>query len=789
MTRVLRGAWSRRGTLLALVAMTVVVVGGAVAVTRFADAAGPSPWLALPLYLLGAVAIAETGRALASRRREEIGLHRLRGVRGLRLAVALLAEPGLAVLAGLLGGVLLGAAATVVLTDRWLDEAAAPLDATSVGIAALVALGGLAAAGAGFAGGLREPLFAQVSIAERPRRPGTTATFLSVLVVVGAVVACYRAGAGDARDPDAVVLAGPALVALASGLVTGWLVRFAASRLAGRTAGSGLAPFLAVRRLGRSADGAAPVRLLVAASVLAALTLTGALAVASWADDSARLRVGGAQFVPIEGSALEALSTSRALDPEGRHLMAVASVTDYLDARDRRTFVDVSRYAAVAGGFLDGTPAGGAADRVAGLATGEEPQVLTGIGLEVEVRNLHELDQRHGVRITIDYLDDQSTTASAEASFRFAAGRDSGGVRVPVSDCARSCVLRSIRAEATFPVRRDTVGDQPAYTAWEAFPSPSLSVLVTRLRFGDVDLLDQTYVPGPRVDAPRYDRVVVNRPDGLQLNGLPDGSPEVVVAAGSGALPAIATRGTVTEDAIDTPGGRDRPLDLRGSVDALPFVAAGGLLADLPSALVGDDPTVPAAEVGVVVGPGTPDELVAALLDEAGTGARTVGSARQAAYAASGAQQASVYVLMAGACLLVALIALAGSVGRQRAEHRAQVAALRVVGVPLGTARRAGRLELGLLAGVTAVGVLTGGWVAVRFLLSHLRLVAVPAFDVPVDTGVQWWLLVATALFAAVAVLALGTRARDLPDGLTRPATLRTGVTGTGVAGAGLVDL
>ena len=39
MTRALRGAWSRRGALLTLLAMTTVVVGGAVAVLSFAEAA------------------------------------------------------------------------------------------------------------------------------------------------------------------------------------------------------------------------------------------------------------------------------------------------------------------------------------------------------------------------------------------------------------------------------------------------------------------------------------------------------------------------------------------------------------------------------------------------------------------------------------------------------------------------------------------------------------------------------------------------------------------------------
>ncbi|WP_248579464.1 hypothetical protein [Nocardioides sp. InS609-2] len=775
MTRLLRGAWARRGTLLSLVAMTLVVVAGAVTVTRFADAAGTSPWLALPLYLLGAVAISESGRALASRRREEIGLHRLRGVRGIRLAFALLAEPLLAIVTGLLLGLVVGALTTVVVTGWWLDEAAKPLDGRAVGVAVLVALGGLVSVGVGFVGGLREPLFAQVSIAERPRHAGTTAVFLGVLVIVGAAVAAYRAGAGSAEDPDAVVLAGPALVALAAGLLTSWLVRFAAQRLAGRTATSGIAPFLAVRRLGRSADAAAPVRLLVAASVLAALTLTGSLAVASWADDSARLRVGGAQYVPLDGGALEALSVSRTLDPEGMHLMATTSNTVATQADDRRAFVDVARYDAVVGDYFDGTPAGSATAEIGGLATGLEPRVITGDSLDVGVTNLVDTDYPNGVIVSVAYVADGSTTSTAEAEIRFPAGQDGGRLGVPVNDCTQSCVIRSIRVESLFRVNYDAFDGQPAVADWESFSDPGSSLLVTELSLGENDLLDQTYVPLPGLAAPGYGALVVNRPDGLEFHGMRRGFPEVVPETGSGALPALVTPGTEAGDVIRTPGGRDRTLDVRGTVAALPFVASGGLLADLPSALVGDDPTATGAEVGIVAGPGTPDSMLAALLDETGTRPRTAESARQAVYDGSGAQQAGVYVLMAGACLLVALIALASAIGRQRSEHRAQVAALRVIGVPVGTARRAGRLELILLAVLTGAGVFLGGWVAVRFLLAHLRLVAVPAFDIPVDTAVQWWLLVGAALVAAVAVLVLGGRSRDVPDRLTRPAMLRTG--------------
>ncbi len=101
MSRVLRGAWSRRGALTTLVLMTVGRRG------RRGDGAAVrrgrghvSPWLAAPLLLLGAVAVPSIGAELAVARREEIGLARLRGIHGLRLWRFLLLEPLLAIVLG-----------------------------------------------------------------------------------------------------------------------------------------------------------------------------------------------------------------------------------------------------------------------------------------------------------------------------------------------------------------------------------------------------------------------------------------------------------------------------------------------------------------------------------------------------------------------------------------------------------------------------------------------------------------------------------------------------------------
>src|SRR5690242_4111187 len=108
MSRTLRGTWARRGTLLPLFALVAVVVAGVVVVLGLAAAAHTSWSLAMPLILLGLVAVPVTGRELASVRRGEIGVARLRGVVGPQLYAVLGAEPLLVIVVGAVVGVGLG---------------------------------------------------------------------------------------------------------------------------------------------------------------------------------------------------------------------------------------------------------------------------------------------------------------------------------------------------------------------------------------------------------------------------------------------------------------------------------------------------------------------------------------------------------------------------------------------------------------------------------------------------------------------------------------------------------
>ncbi len=459
MSRVLRGAWSRRGALTTLVLMALVVVAGAVTVLQFAEAAGTSRWLTAPLLLLGAVAVPSIGAELAVARREEIGLARLRGIHGVRLWRFLLVEPLLAIVVGTLLGVAVGAAGTVVATRTWLGEAADPLRQPALVAAAAIAGAALVIVGLSAAAALREPLSVQVSTRRRPRRATTLAVFLSVLVLVGAGVAAYRSREASG-DPDLVVLLGPALVGLALGQAAIWAIRIAARGLTPVTERRGMGAFLAARRLARADDLVTPVRLVVAAAVVGALALSGAVSVSRWTEEQAGVEVPGARtIVATEVGAMGAVGLTERVDPEGDHLIATAIVRNEGRLAERRAYVDAGRWDAVVGGFYDGTPERAASDAVERLATGAVPLQVTGDRLTVAATATtlpppQVFTDPDGTEIgpstpsalvvRLSYVNTDNVSGTATATVRFARK----GVRtersVRLRDCAVGCLVTGL---------------------------------------------------------------------------------------------------------------------------------------------------------------------------------------------------------------------------------------------------------------------------------------------------------------------------------------------------------
>jgi hypothetical protein len=208
-------------------------------------------------------------------------------------------------------------------------------------------------------------------------------------------------------------------------------------------------------------------------------------------------------------------------------------------------------------------------------------------------------------------------------------------------------------------------------------------------------------------------------------------------------------------------------------VPALPLVEGDGLLADLPLAAAGAPPTVPAAEVMVLAAADTPADVLDRVADAAGSAPLTLAEVEDDVAAEAGAVQAQTYALMAVFCLAVALLVAASSVARQRTVHLREVAALRLLGVPLSTVRRSGRVELAAVAGAAVVAAVLGGLVGVELLLRNLALVTVPLHAVPLRIGVAALPLLLVALVAALLVVLVSGRGRAVSPELGRPSILR----------------
>ena len=774
MSRVLRGAWSRRGALTTLVLMTVVVVGGAVTVLQFAEAAGTSPWLAAPLLLLGAVAVPSIGAELAVARREEIGLARLRGIHGTRLWRFLLVEPLGAIALGTLVGLGFGAVTTVVSTTVWLGEAAAPLDRAAVLTALGTALGGLVIVVVASLAALREPLAVQVASRRRPRRATTLVVFLSVLVIVGAAVAAYRSRTATTDAPDALVLLGPALVGLALGQVAIWLLRLGARAATGTTSGSGIAPFLATRRLARADDLVTPVRLVVAAAVVATLAGTGAVAVEEWTDTESRIVAAGPTVVPVEGGARAALALTRELDPGGEHLMATAVVPNLDRLAERRGYVDAARFDAVVGDFYDDTPVEDAAAAVPGLVGDLPDLTLTGDRLTVAARVLEKgTGASRGVSLEVVYVGNDDSRQSAALDLPLTRAGAEATRTVRLRGCADGCQLVGMSLTRLYGEGTNVFN----------FDAEDFVVLLERVVVGDRDLTDLTWKPDEGsiranennrffddlVDPLR--RVTANRPDGLEVSPLPEGPTGLVLAASE--VPVRLLSADVADPVPLDLGSAERPAAPLGEHAALPLVGGVGVLSDLTAASVASGPTVPSAEVRVVAAADTPAEVLGRLEDATGSTAVSLDDLRTEIGTAAGADQARAHALMAVACVLVALLALAAGVARHLRGYRRDVAALRVMGIGVATARRAGHTELASLAALVVLAAGVGGWLAVRLLLGGLPLLTPSAAAQALDTGPRLVAVLVPALLAAGAVLVVGGRARVVREDATRPALLR----------------
>ena len=759
MSRTFRGVWSRRGTLLPLGLLTVVVTAGTVAALGLAGPTG-TPWsLVLPLLLLGLVAVPATGRELASVRRNEIAVARLRGVVGTQLYTVMAVEPLLVLVVGALAGAGVGIA-TAYAAGRLLVEHATPdLGWVLLSALASVIVVGLIGVLVGMAGSLREPLNLQISVAERPTRSSIWTVFGNIIVIVAAVVGLYRA-TSESADPDWVVLATPALVGLALGQLAVWVIQGFAALAVRRTNGSSLTSFLTSRRLARVKDGVAPLRLVIAAAVVAGTSISAALQIGHYAEQTARLQAVGPSQIALEDDAATAYRLSHQLDPDGKYLMAAVVVPGEGSEPARRVFLDLARYDAVVGGFLDGTDFAPAVGKLGGIPS-EIPPTPSGTALQVTVAGVSARDRGTlRPRVVVTLRTPQKRIVKAVAETAIPTDGRPVTVTVPVKECARGCQPAGVDGQRT-------KGDR------------NLPWLLTSIRLGDTEFADADYRKVSQgfyyQDAGPYDTA-----EGLMFTALPPGTQTQSARAGdvNAPRPRIITTAHIQwpdgeSPYVETTGGVDRPATVVGSAVGLPMVVGAGILADLPTTLVEDLPTVPAAHTAIVLAADTPQTLVDRLAARAGHQPRSYDQYAASAARAVGADRARVYSVMALFCVLVSILVLAAAVSRQRRALATEVAALRVVGVGRREITAVGRRELAVLTVAGTLATLAGSVICIRLLVSRLPLVHVPVSGLPADFGLGWVPLLVAAILAAGVAWLVGSRGKRVGVQESRPAIMR----------------
>jgi putative ABC transport system permease protein len=690
---------------LATLALAFVVSAGAVGVVGAARVGQTPGAVAAMLALYGAVALAEQSARTVIDRSHDVALARLRGLTGARL-VTFAAGPLLAVsLVGIAFGSVGGVWLAGRIADGWgIDYS---LGTREVVVAVTILVGAWVTIALVATAVIQRPLVEALSV--NPRRHATSwiTTFLELLVVAAACLAVYEAHRSEASWVPTIA---PALVALAAGQVVMWLLTLT-PRL-----GSRLGLALTSRRLRRDPDPGSVVRVLVAATVLLAVTLTGARAAAQWRDDAGRLRAGGPLAVPFDAGALRAYAAAHDADPQGRWLMAAVAVDD-LSPADRRVFVDSHRWDTVVGDFVTSTSVAGAGDHMATLADQPGPLMVHSDSLQVGVTSI-----RAGTTgtVAVTFLSDEGFPRTARVHVTHP-----GSATARLGPCTVGCSVISVELKGA------------------AFDLDEVSAGGTRI------LGSTSYAGGHTQHA-----LDVSQESGPQA-----------------ALTTPDLKDSATVDGID---GTSHEVHVLGSVGAVPFVGRAGSLLDLGRVLRGAVGTVASAQAVVVARADTPAPVLARLRKDGGGELATYAAVADRLDHTPQARADSLALLVAIGVALVALTHLlawlAGQVGRRRAE----VAGLRAAGVRPRLVRSAYVVEASILAvvvlvaaAVTAVATtvpllrpmsLVGGWAEAPILRLEVR----PLTLATVLVGVT----AMTALLCALVFTRFGRGAR--------PAALRS---------------
>jgi len=735
-------------------------------------------------------------RHTAEDRRGDVGLLKLRGSSKRRVWMLLALSSGVPVVAGIVIGAVVGFGAAAGLAHSVEGGAAllgvahnsrlSTLDTLWLSLAA-TALAGLGLVGAVAAEWrtVRTPV-ADLLRRVPARQRGWRADAAELILVAVAGAGVYQARVEASRDSDASALAllAPALVAIAVALLVARALMPLAAGVGARAlragrAGTALAALHLARRQGTHRVFAV---LAVAAAVFTTTTIVWHAASSAWRQ-RAVLELGAGSVLTVDApSATALLDAVRAVDPEGRYAMAVASTLGRR-TEDRMVAVDATRLARV-GLLPDGLPTAGAIAALLRPPAPEPPAVHDGqISLDVALvgtgdpRTAGVAPVPLGLRLHLSTVDGRPVAVD----FPLTPGRST--VEATVSQCPERC--RLVALQVTGP---PNAGLPEAQTVEVYGLAQGGGAILGPALLGDVARWRTTLIhpAGPPEVSPRDDRLAITLaahsfPGEAGIDGwvLPIVAPSPLPVVVAGPPPDMAG----PEARIAVLGGAPVPYRVAASVPVLPQVAGQGMFVDLEYALRSNDAPTAALELSVWMTADAPHTLVPALAERGVTvlGESSVAS-RTANLAGLGPGLALLFGYFAAAVVLLlgAGVSFVGSTV-ERSGRVDELAALRGQGLSARTVRGAGIAgNAVLVAGATVTGVLAA------LLAQALVTAGLPVFSdgwavLPVPAGLT---PVTLSVAVGVVVAVIGVASLWGAGRLVSAVTRRTSTTRTGGRGA-----
>ncbi|UYM05908.1 ABC transporter permease [Solicola gregarius] len=720
----------------------------------------------LSLIIVCVVLLFRLVAAAAELRRPEVALLKVRGWTGRRLRAVTLAEPLMLLIAGWVAGTVLAVPCASRLTDAWLRDGTPTTMSLAAGVMALlvlvVAVGAAVLATRAVA---TESLREQLETAAAPRPARRSVRILRTLVVVAAAVSVVLAvDAGDSSSPGVVGQSMPAIVGMATAVLTTALTLRAARWLVRRTSGRGsTVRFLQARAIARRRDGTLLVFPITVAMTVAVFAIGVWSTADHWRASAAAAEIGADRSYATSMNPVAAATLTHRIDPDGQWLMATALATH---AGDLQFLVDSPRLTSVAEWPESWTGAGSLPAVSDELRPVDDPEIR---GRTISVRATSRIDSDERMYATLALLDSSGRPHSASI------GPFPRGQTVTRSTTVRAC------AEGC-----DVTGVQVGAVAGTLSPMTgtfTLADLVVDGRATDAFRDSTAWQSSVAEDADVEVGLTAADPDGTTLDIdsrgqqtsvllQPDGTPVVPPALAGRDSPSL---GIDSDAGVSTGPSAEYRLARVRTAEALPVVGSLGVMADLTTMTRASPKTIE-RQTRILATDDVPDSVIEELAD---AGVQTsnpmlLSDVRATYDNEAYALSLRLYMLAAAATLGLAIIGVVVSLAVQVRSRRKDAAALRVTGVRERSVWLAAVLELGAVIGIaTVLGTLAGAGAAqVVVHGSRLGTVEVGTPRVLTEIDPTALALLCVAVFGVLAVVSALIARTVVRSG--RPSALRS---------------